>query len=981
MWNHEWTNNLVLTDEFDAFPLQFANAERIEANDVVCIFDEVGCGKTISAGLIALNYLYNNKSDKVVQIVTINSVVRPISDRTYGQFLNDWFEKLPFSVLGLGNRISICNNHYKNLQKIVQAEEKGEQNVGLLIVDEAHLFLEDSLRREMLKKIKADKVVFLTATPIKQRSLANLNIYTDIASSVLGRTVNIEWEKELFWTDNGKCKPICSKFDIKSPVSRYFKDTVTALEYVEDGKIEFEKKKAKRLLPQIWEFDVRETNGKVKALIEEIKKRPYDKDGKRNRFVIFTRYIEKEADYIEQKLLEESDCFARWEGNGFPDKWTVVNINGQSEARATSFSHNGTKKPLPDIIIITYQIAEQGINLPGYNYVINYHISAFPASLEQRFGRIDRMGKKNPSQYEEINMVFLLSKTGWETYKANFNTAVYIYRNNLITSIPAKNVLLEERILSKLEDDKALILNYFQEIEKEAEKGESLRRTYQYLCNCNQKDGLRMQNNPEKEHENRLEDECPKDMLTEFCVEHEIFIHAQDSENELQEAIKQTIEKCREPYVSSKKSKTNEEVLEILKKVGIGDKIYYFTSDGGLETFDAIKECAKDIYDSQAYKDYEKKFYEQVKLPKLIEKYRDRLEVYFENMFFEGNGCFDKIFMLKEEYKKLFSEEILIGEQWEDIKSSDKRMLCEYADIVVDALPFFKMVQKYDEIICNYLFTENGWLRESYDIHLPQRAVERLHRLGYIPASILERMDGLKNLFFTAKIEDNFECSRWFKLFYFCMDVNAMNYYEFIKKYNALTCSAEQKWLNLLEEYCSAESIAYDGESDFDEAERIKSAILYNEGIEHYDSIEGMLLGEYQEELAELLKIIFKVRNEVQRNVSFFHVFFAPEGGKTGKWRSPYWGGKTRWDKGSRNWSELLPIVSEGRGYNQVWGLMNYKTADFATYMIFNEIGAGAVDEKRTTQKEWWLEHFIPERCNISSECGETIRSILEKCV
>ena len=374
MWNHEWTNNLVLTNEFDAFPLQFANAERVERNDAVCIFDEVGCGKTISAGLLALNYLYNNKNDKIVQIITINSLVRPVADHTNGQFLNDWFEKLPFQALQLERRISICNNHFKNLQKIVKAEENNEYQVGLLIVDEAHLFLEESKRREVLKQIRADKIVFLTATPIKQWSLGNLNIYTDIATAVLRKSIVINWEEELFWTDNGKRKPICSKFDLSSPISRYFKDTVTALECVEQGKIEFEKKKAKRLMPQIWEYDTCEMDGKVNALVEEIRKRPYDKDGNKNRFVIFTRYIEREANYIEQKLLEKSEYFSCWNGESIPGKWTVVNINGQSENRATSFSHNGTEKPLPDIIIITYQIAEQGVNLPGYNYVINYHI-------------------------------------------------------------------------------------------------------------------------------------------------------------------------------------------------------------------------------------------------------------------------------------------------------------------------------------------------------------------------------------------------------------------------------------------------------------------------------------------------------------------------------------------------------------------------------------------------------------------------------
>ncbi len=101
-WSTEWTKSLVLSDEFDVFPLQFSNINRIESNDAVYLFDEVGCGKTISAGLMALHYLENapDGSSKNVQIITINALVKPAYDNGRGQFLNDWFEKLPFNSLG-----------------------------------------------------------------------------------------------------------------------------------------------------------------------------------------------------------------------------------------------------------------------------------------------------------------------------------------------------------------------------------------------------------------------------------------------------------------------------------------------------------------------------------------------------------------------------------------------------------------------------------------------------------------------------------------------------------------------------------------------------------------------------------------------------------------------------------------------------------------------------------------------------------------
>lgn len=40
-----------------------------------------------------------------------------------------------------------------------------------------------------------------------------------------------------------------------------------------------------------------------------------------------------------------------------------------------------------------------GVNLPTYNYVINYHIPPVPGYLEQRYGRIDRLNSKNNPLY------------------------------------------------------------------------------------------------------------------------------------------------------------------------------------------------------------------------------------------------------------------------------------------------------------------------------------------------------------------------------------------------------------------------------------------------------------------------------------------------------------------------------------------------------------------------------------------------------
>ena len=53
-------------------------------------------------------------------------------------------------------------------------------------------------------------------------------------------------------------------------------------------------------------------------------------------------------------------------------------------------SYSKENEKIPDILIVTWQVAQVGINLPTFNYVVNYHIPSIPGYLEQRYGRIDR---------------------------------------------------------------------------------------------------------------------------------------------------------------------------------------------------------------------------------------------------------------------------------------------------------------------------------------------------------------------------------------------------------------------------------------------------------------------------------------------------------------------------------------------------------------------------------------------------------------
>ena len=42
-WSKDWVKYIDADDDFDIYPIQFANTERIEKNPAVYLFDETGC--------------------------------------------------------------------------------------------------------------------------------------------------------------------------------------------------------------------------------------------------------------------------------------------------------------------------------------------------------------------------------------------------------------------------------------------------------------------------------------------------------------------------------------------------------------------------------------------------------------------------------------------------------------------------------------------------------------------------------------------------------------------------------------------------------------------------------------------------------------------------------------------------------------------------------------------------------------------------
>ena len=688
-YNRSWIN-CIDSNTLDIYPIQFANCDRLRENDAVYIFDEVGSGKTISSGLMALDYQRNHPGKKVA-VITTNALAKPGSDSNYGQFLKDWFDKLPFQTLELTDRITVINNHYSNIEKL-----KKEGDCGLLIIDEAQLFLNDeSLRNDRLRKLRAEKIVFLTATPIKT-SKWDLHTYVSIAREILQNPqLDENWIEEIGTEGKDADSLICSKFDETYPVTRYFKDTIMSINV--KG---YEKKQARRLIPQLWEYKCFQNN-KNEVMLRKINE--CLADSPESRFVVFTRFVEREAVAIG-KFLEENG-FSAYMDDGNREK-TYKIVTGENNYELDKYKGHDN---LPTVLILTYQIAEQGVNLPGYNYVINYHVSAFPSALEQRFGRIDRMGKKG-SMFPEINMCFLIAED-WDTNTWNFYCAMSVYLRNLITYLPSKNTILSEEIVKKYISQKANVEKYIEKIKDLLEKQINL--IIEYFLEKNSTD---------RDPDQGVECKCDRDLYEFFdenAIEMDCDLLAKDPEKAVKDFKREIIGRLKEHKEAFNDGQlSDEKVLEIIRKQG--DKVFYWTN-GELYPIDAIEECGKIISNNPKFQEYKDNFAQNVKLPLIVSKYAERFNKGFEKCFIEND--FNSLF--PKESRRRTLESILDAET--DISEEDRKLLLDHAEDVVLNLPFFKMCLLYREIIQSREWNLRGG-RTSFDYNPFQSAFYLLYR-------------------------------------------------------------------------------------------------------------------------------------------------------------------------------------------------------------------------------------------------------------
>lgn len=462
--NYNWVQDL--SSELKILPLQLINCERLRRNDVVCIFDEVGCGKTVSAGLMIMDTL-SNLDDPNILVITTNSMVKS------SQFRDELGTLFPtmFGKKGEGialrdtgvHRVRIINNIYSNI-----AGEKAfiQESLGitydLIIIDEAHKFLEDTTAFNNLIKLKSNKVVLLTATPIKSDAKKDFGRLQQIASSIVadGKTEKLAKALDKLPYIGEADTLICGSFDPSYPITRYFKGTTGSQELTlcgEGAKVYSPKREltytftykddstAKRygelfqMLVNMLKIELQGTTEKVVA----------------NKLIIYCGSVNEGSGKLYETSVADvyngildlgAGEFKDWQGRTSAGKWTVAKLTGDTLDIIPQISGKGESEldSVPDVLIVNYQVAEEGINLQRYNVVVNWHIPQYPSSLEQRFGRIDRICTEEI--HEDAAMYYFFPNNKSSISRNNYYSAINIFRNEILPELPSRNVIFCDRL-------------------------------------------------------------------------------------------------------------------------------------------------------------------------------------------------------------------------------------------------------------------------------------------------------------------------------------------------------------------------------------------------------------------------------------------------------------------------------------------------------------------------------------------------------
>ncbi|MET3289831.1 DEAD/DEAH box helicase [Brevibacillus fluminis] len=422
------------------FPHQLAAADRVlnEMHGRAILADEVGLGKTIEAGLIMKEYMVRGLAKKILILVPASLVIQ-------------WTKELnqKFGIPAVAQKKEYMWRQYDVVVASIDTAKRAphRQHVlsidyDMLIIDEAHKLKNKRTRNyQFVKEIKKKYSLLLTATPVQNEMDELFNLVTLLKPGHLGHTGSfasnyVEGKRQA--KNSEKLRGEMEKVMIRNKRS--------------DGGIQFTPRRVQSVPIQLSQQEAELYQG----VTDFVREHYHQGLGRFNSLALITLQREvcssREAAFMtlynmHQRLPEESperaqilalvEMIKRIETHSKAAKTIELlkEINDKviifTEYRATQnylqkylSEHGVTSVPfrggfkrskkdwMTDLfqnraqVLIATEAGGEGINLQFCNQIINYDMPWNPMRVEQRIGRVHRLG-----QQRDVH-IYNLSTTG-----------------------------------------------------------------------------------------------------------------------------------------------------------------------------------------------------------------------------------------------------------------------------------------------------------------------------------------------------------------------------------------------------------------------------------------------------------------------------------------------------------------------------------------------------------------------------------------
>ena len=407
-------------------PHQLETAKQVieNMNGKAILADEVGLGKTIEAGLILKEYMIRGLVKKVLILVPASLVTQWSMELNSKFFIPAISQRKSYVWEQCDVVVSSIDTAKRNPHRDIIFK----QDYDLIIIDEAHKLKNNKTKiYEFVQNLKKKFCLLLTATPIQNRVEEIFNLVSLLKPGHLGsETAFFEKYKRdaRSLNDNEHLKELVNKVMIRNrradtgiEWTKRHVETIP-IECTTEEKDLYESitdLKSEGNWVQTSSFSVmtlqREACSSREAVFYTLKNMLQKKENPTPAFEEQIQYLIKKVEAVQknskaekaleliQKVNDKVIIFTEYRATQMYLQW-YLKQHGISSVPFRGGFKRGKKDWMRELfqkhaqVLIATEAGGEGINLQFCNHIINFDLPWNPMRLEQRIGRIHRLGQE-----------------------------------------------------------------------------------------------------------------------------------------------------------------------------------------------------------------------------------------------------------------------------------------------------------------------------------------------------------------------------------------------------------------------------------------------------------------------------------------------------------------------------------------------------------------------------------------------------------